>query len=120
MFFVKRNVDNKIVAIADVEIDGCDEQLAANHPDIIGFLKSASATQHTALDQLQDSDVTLIRVLEDMINLLVKKNIIQFTELPEAAQEKLTDRKQFRSMLLDEMSTDNTLLTEQSDDDSLI
>jgi len=41
----------------------------------------------------------LIRLLEDLINLLTKKNIILFTELPEKAQEKIIEREQIRGKI---------------------
>ena len=45
---------------------------------------------------LEDSDLGLARVLEDLIDLLSQKGVIQFTDLPKAAQEKLLSRKDLR------------------------
>ena len=45
---------------------------------------------------METSDLELIRVLEDLIELLCDKHIISFTELPETAQQKLGMRKQVR------------------------
>jgi hypothetical protein len=42
------------------------------------------------------SDTGIIRILEDLIDLLIRKNIILFTELPEQAQAKISDRKMLR------------------------
>jgi hypothetical protein len=41
-------------------------------------------------------DLDLVRVLEDVIDLLVSKGVFHFTDLPEAAQQKLLHRKSVR------------------------
>jgi hypothetical protein len=42
------------------------------------------------------SDMGIIRLLEDLIDLLIQKNVIIFTELPEQARERITERKRLR------------------------
>jgi hypothetical protein len=49
-----------------------------------------------AQDRLRESDREVVRVLDDLINLLVEKNTIRFTDLPEAAQRKLMERRGLR------------------------
>ena len=48
---------------------------------------------------LQESDAEVARITEDLVYLLVKKNVILFTELPEVVQEKLISREKLRSKL---------------------
>ena len=45
------------------------------------------------------SDAALARVLEDLIDLLVERSVIRFTDLPEAAQQKLMTRRSLRASL---------------------
>jgi len=45
---------------------------------------------------LEGLDLELVRVLEDVIDLLVERGVFRFTDLPEAAQEKLLFRKSVR------------------------
>ena len=62
---------------------------------------------------LKDSDSEIARVTEDLIHLLVQKNVILFTELPEEVQAKLLSRKQLRHRLdqdsISPISEDETL-----------
>lgn len=51
------------------------------------------------LRSLQDSDNELARVTEDLISVLVQKNVILFTDLPEAVQTKLLGREKLRARL---------------------
>ena len=48
---------------------------------------------------LNQSDIELIRVLDDLIDLLTDKHVFSFTDLPEAAQAKLLSRKNAREVL---------------------
>lgn len=49
-----------------------------------------------ALGKLAESDQALIRVVEDLIDTLIGKNLLHFTDLPEAAQAKLLERRSLR------------------------
>ena len=49
-----------------------------------------------ALQQLSASDVEMIRVLEDLIAVLVEKNLITLTDLPYVAQKKILTRQKIR------------------------
>jgi len=59
-------------------------------------------------DGLNESDLPFVRVLEDVIDLLIDKSLIRFTDLPLAAQNKLLQRRSTRerrqglSLLVDE------------------
>lgn len=76
--------------------------------DAQGNITSLSATASagasaTSIDDpevqeyLRDLDVDLVRVLEDVVDLLVGRGVFRFTDLPESAQQKLMFRKTLRS-----------------------
>ncbi len=65
------------------------------------------------LGKLAESDQALIRVIEDLIETLIGKNLIHFTDLPEAAQTKLLERRSLRHSM-------NGLRLLQDDDQTLI
>lgn len=48
---------------------------------------------------LADSDASLARITEDLIDILIARGLIQFTDFPPAAQAKLLQRRQTRAML---------------------
>jgi hypothetical protein len=64
----------------------------------------------TALSQ---TDTSLVRVLEDLIDVLITRGVIQFTDLPEAAQAKLLERRETRASLDNRL---RLLPTDPSDD----
>ena len=42
------------------------------------------------------SDLGLVRVIEDLIEVLIENKVIMFTDFPEGAQKKLLDRRGLR------------------------
>lgn len=52
-----------------------------------------------SLSRLRQSDLEMIRVLEDLIHLLIHKGVVRITDLPEAAQAKLMERSKARDAL---------------------
>lgn len=98
MTYAKRNADGVIVALFDSD-EGQDlEAVNFSDPDVIRFL-AGSTSDHETLAFLQQSDLDLVRVVEDLIELMVDKDLILFTELPTVAQEKLLGRKRARESL---------------------
>ncbi|MEY4757633.1 MAG: hypothetical protein RJA34_2531 [Pseudomonadota bacterium] len=63
------------------------------------------------VDALSQSDASLARVLEDLIDVLISRGVVQFTDLPDAAQAKLLERRQNRAT----MSNRLDLLPEEGD-----
>lgn len=53
------------------------------------------------VNSLSQSDLALVRVIEDLIDTLIEKGLIQFTDLPPAAQAKLLSRRETRAALKD-------------------
>ena len=54
-----------------------------------------------AKNQLSSSDTETIREIEDLVSVLIAKKVILLTDLPDAAQQKLSERQRMRSELND-------------------
>ncbi len=67
------------------------EFVAEGHPELLAFVGAGASSSD--FDQL---DAGFVRVLEDVIDTLIVKNILNITDLPEQAQAKLFARKSFR------------------------
>lgn len=97
MPFVKRDPAGRIVALHRERSDEAPEYIASNHPEIVEFA-DAEADRAERPSMLQ-SDLEMIRVYEDLIDVLISKRIVVLTDFPTAAQEKLVRRKRLRSSL---------------------
>ena len=98
MPFVKRNTDGKIEAIFRSPRDGVSEEVSTDDPEMREFLGLGESDGQQIQEWLR-ADLSLARVTEDLIDLLIEKGLISFTELPEAAQSKLINRRGLRNEL---------------------
>ena len=112
MPFVKRDETGRIVALYRERSDEAPEFIASGHPEIADFADPGS-NQGERGNMLQ-SDLEMIRVYEDLIDILISKRIVVLTDFPTAAQEKLVRRKRLRSSL---SSLTDVLAPEDDDGD---
>lgn len=93
MPYVLRNSEGLIVTLAREAQPGA-ELLPADHPEILAFLGQGEQKHKFA-----SMDADLVRVLEDLVDALVSRNLLRITDLPAEAQQKLFERKHFRERM---------------------
>ena len=98
MVFVTRNSQQKIIALYSESGANHDEEMNINSDEVIAFLKSLESTTPNYLELLQ-SDLEFIRVIDDLIEVLLKKNIIAITDFPKPVLAKMMTRKGIRDQL---------------------
>lgn len=95
MPYVRRNVLGELESLhREAPVAGA-EFLPDEHPEVRAFVGQAG-------DDPQDFlrlDADFVRVLEDVIDTLIAKNVLNITDLPDQAQAKLFARKSFRERL---------------------
>ena len=97
MFYVQRDQYNALVRVEAHAFAEAYETLPADHHDIQAWF--AADAIDNGLKQLKDSDLEMIRVLDDLIQVLTAKGVIRITDLPPAAQVKVMERTQARTAL---------------------
>lgn len=92
MPYVRRDAHGVLTSLHRHAEPGADEYLADAHAEIAAFVGSPAQADAaaTGFDQL---DAGFIRVLEDLIDVLIRRQVINVTDLPAAAQHKLYSRK---------------------------
>ena len=94
MYHVIRNAEGAIATISRQPLPG-SQALDAHDPELAQFLGRSEGER----GQLGESDADFVRVLEDLIDTLIMKNVIRHTDLPAAALKKLALRKGLRQRL---------------------
>jgi hypothetical protein len=97
MFYVQRDAQGQLVRVEAAAYAEATGTLPADHHEIQAWY--ANEVMETSLKQLKQSDLEMIRVLDDLIQVLTSKGVIRVTDLPAAAQAKLMDRNQAREAL---------------------
>lgn len=90
MFYVLRDATGQISSLHRDPVVGA-QTLPEDHPEVRQFMGVDSEHQ-----QFATLDASFLRVLEDVIDALIRRNVLCITDLPMEAQLKLFDRKHFR------------------------
>jgi hypothetical protein len=90
MFYVLRDAAGQISSLHRDPVVGA-QTLPPDHPEVRRFLELDAGDQ-----QFATLDASFLRVLEDLIDALIRRNVLCITDLPMEAQLKLFDRKHFR------------------------
>ncbi|MCP4596961.1 hypothetical protein [Neptuniibacter sp.] len=119
MLYAIRNDAGRIISLSETPKPGA-EAVDIKNREVLEFL-SINDEEFSAEKFLEQSDTGVSRIFEDLVDVLVGKNLIMFTDLPAAAQKKLLSRKLARNMNRSgeevEVKTSSSFLIE--DDDTL-
>jgi len=99
MRYIKRNDLGQITAVSEEALPDFDAVGPSDLVDIATFLSGSGA--QTAL---RSSDLEFIRVVDDLLEVLFSKGLINFTDLPEKAQQKFIERGRLREQNRDALS----------------
>jgi hypothetical protein len=92
--YVKRNREGLICAVFGEKTEGATEEIDVTSAEFLDFLMRYD---HKAKDlQFLESDLQLIRVIEDLIAILIDKHVITITDFPQFAIDKLLSRQAIR------------------------
>ncbi len=93
MAYILKNAQGEVIAASASEKPGDDWiPVEDSAKEYLEFLERSLAKS----DPFRESDIHLARVLEDLITLLIDRNLIRFTDFPTAAQQRLNDRASLR------------------------
>ena len=102
MPYLQRDSSGRVTGLFINPPDGESEFVSASHPEVRLILEDAGEppAETDARRRLAEMDISMIRVLEDLLDVLIEKHIIMLTDLPPQAQQKLVSRKATRKNLL--------------------
>lgn len=95
--YVKRDADGAVVAAFAAPQPDATELLPEQHPDMRAFL--AGQPDGSAEADLALTDLEMARVVEDVIEVLIGRNLLQITDFPPAVRDKLLRRRRARGRL---------------------
>ena len=119
MPYIRRDAEGNISGLVETPDGQEAEQASINDPEVMAFLFSDERARgipegcnlhapqclevifglQDARKSMLDSDLAMSRVVEDLVDLLIQKGVIRFTDLPVAAQKKLMARNEARADL---------------------
>ena len=92
MPYIRRNADASIESLHRHAEQDAQEFLDNDHAEVQAFVARVAPDN----EDFSSLDADFVRVIEDVIDALLSKNVINATDLPAEAQAKLFARKTFR------------------------
>ena len=92
MRYVKRNEEGEVVAISALPEVGYEPEQGALSGEMAAFVASVGGSA-----ELAASDWEFVRVIDDLLEVLMAKGLINFTDLPIEAQQKFLQRSKLRA-----------------------
>jgi hypothetical protein len=110
MLFIERDAKGAITAIRKGGVQGPgQEPVSLLDQEVLSFLSTTGEIEPLT-HLLMSSDASMVRVLDDLVDLLIAKKVILFTELPLEAREKILGRKRLRAQMVgDHLMVDDIL-----------
>lgn len=100
MPYVIRDAEGKVVQVFKQPVTGASEPIAPDASEMTAFQQEHSANTIEALRRhLAESDSSMARLVEDMIDVLIGNGVIKFTDLPQAAGIKYLERLSTRERM---------------------
>jgi len=99
MPYVQRDSEGGISAVSIEKTASISEWIEPDVPELKDYLSRLASSAPEVAGALAESDHALVRVVDDLVNVLIEKNLMRFTDLPEAAQKKLMARQSLRQSL---------------------
>lgn len=95
MPYIKRDSSGQITALCKTDQTGEGWEVCSDDdPELVVFIETLVTDNALAF-----TDLGLARVVEDLIDLLIDRDAMRFTDLPAPAQEKLLKRRSLRASM---------------------
>ncbi|MFB0992508.1 MAG: hypothetical protein QMB78_09985 [Rhodospirillales bacterium] len=94
MLFIHKDESRQILVVYEELIEG-SEEVASGDPALVGFI-TINIPSATISDEWVRSDWASSRVVENLVDVLIEKNLIMFMDLPNGAQQKLMEHRGVR------------------------
>lgn len=97
MPYIQRNEHGEVTGLTKEPGDSSAEFLTLTHPDVVAFLAEGTTAEEENFSPL--TDLEMVRVIEDLVDLLIARNVIILTDFPAAVQKKLLRQRNRRARL---------------------
>jgi hypothetical protein len=103
MPYIQRDEKGRVVKVSTRGLSGA-ELVPHNHPEVTAFLRQRGQDPQQveiALNELRRTDNEMARAVEDVIMILLKKNVIKMSDLPKQVQDRISFRVKQRVLIQD-------------------
>ncbi|MCF6253160.1 MAG: hypothetical protein L3J38_00220 [Thiomicrorhabdus sp.] len=107
MIYVERNTEGQIINV-ELTSNVHRKEISVDDPELIEFIKNSPNCEELTNTILHRLDLDMVRVIEDLFDIMIERDLIRFTDLPLPVQEKLMFKRKIRNL-----SNEKTMLQEE-------
>lgn len=111
MLYIKINAANQIEEIEFTPQEGFEE-ISLHDAKLTEYIDNSENSEEIIQQVLARLDLDMVRVIEDVIDILIEKNVMLFTDLPNPVQNKILFKKQVRNL----KENNNSILDESHEE----
>lgn len=108
MLYIERNEHGEIDNI-EFSPGPNREEVSLHDPKFQKYIEDAPNSDEIIVRVLNRLDLDMVRVIEDVIDIMIDRNLILFTDLPDPVQNKILFKKSIRNL----SNKDKTVLDEE-------
>lgn len=97
MLYIKLTEKKQIDQIEFTPTAGFEE-ISLHDPKLAEYIDNSENSEEIIQTVLNRLDLDMVRVIEDVIDILIEKNMMLFTDLPNPVQSKILFKKQIRNL----------------------
>ncbi len=107
MIYVERNEQGNITSLS-LTSSTTNEEISVGSPELIEFIKHAPNCDELTTLVLNRLDLDMVRVIEDLLDIMIDRDLLRFTDLPIPVQDKLMFKRKIRNL-----NNENSILQEE-------
>lgn len=107
MIYIERNAQNDIENIHFAPGPNLEE-ISLHDPKLKQYIETSTDSEELIQKVLNQLDLDMVRVIEDVIDILIDKNLMLFTDLPDPVQNKILFKKSIRNL-----SNNNSIIEDE-------
>jgi len=97
MIYIERNANGEFENIQFTPGPN-REEISLHDPKLQNFIEQAPNSEEIIQTVLNRLDLDMVRVIEDVIDIMIDRNLILFTDLPDPVQNKILFKKTIRNL----------------------
>jgi len=97
MIYIERNASGEI---SNIEFSPGEnsEEISLHDSQLTEFIKNSADSEAIVQSVLSRLDLDMVRVIEDLIDIMIERDLMRFTDLPIQVQNKLLFKRKIRNL----------------------
>jgi hypothetical protein len=97
MIYIERNASGEIENIEFTPAEN-REEISLHDAELTEFIKNSAESEVIVQSVLNRLDLDMVRVIEDLIGIMIERDLLRFTDLPIQVQNKLLFKRKIRNI----------------------